>query len=454
MDPADIALPALPSAHAQAPVCIALSGGLDSSVLLALAAASPALRGNGLRALHVHHGLHPEADAWREHCRRSCDALGLPLQVIEVAVEPAGDGPEAAARRARHAAFAKALRHGEVLALAHHRDDQAETFLLRALRASGVDGLAAMRPWRALGTGWLWRPLLDLPRARLLAYAQSRGLAWIDDPSNADLHLDRNFLRHRVLPLLRERWPQADAAFAGSARLAADASALLDGGDEAALATVRGTSPQSLSVQGLHTLPPARRARVLRRWIAAQGLPPLPARGVARIEADLLGDAAGDGQARFAWSDALVRRWRDELHAMRPGPSLPAGYRATWDGLAPLRLPTGESLMLVPGEDQPIASTTGAASDMPSAAASPPWTVHARAGGERMVLPGRAHSHLLKHVLQDANVPPWLRARLPLLSATDGRVLAAGDVLRSAAFDAWLRHHGLRLRLQSAPGFP
>src|SRR5687768_5184369 len=154
---------------ADAQVVVALSGGLDSSVLLDLLSRSARMQGR-LRALHVHHGLQPAADAWVVHCRDACAAAGVPLRIAHVEVDRAsGRGLEAAAREARHAAFVAELRDGEVLALAHHRDDQAETFLLRALRASGPDGLAAMRPWRRFGRGWLWRPLLGVPRADLVA---------------------------------------------------------------------------------------------------------------------------------------------------------------------------------------------------------------------------------------------------------------------------------------------
>ena len=129
-------------------VLVGFSGGLDSSALLHLLARAPAPLHNGLRAIHVHHGLHPQADAWARHCQSTCEAWSIPLRVVRVEVARSGTGPEAAARAARHAAFAAELHDDEVLALAHHRDDQAETFLLRALRASGPDGLAAMRPWR------------------------------------------------------------------------------------------------------------------------------------------------------------------------------------------------------------------------------------------------------------------------------------------------------------------
>jgi tRNA(Ile)-lysidine synthase len=428
-----IALSEVLSRHEGRPVLVGFSGGLDSSVLLHACAASPSLRESGLRAIHVHHGLHRDAEAWAAHCERTCNALEIPLVVVRVAVEgDTGDGPEAAARNARHAAFNDALLDGEVLALAHHRDDQAETFLLRALRASGPDGLAAMRPWRRFGRGWLWRPLLALPRAQLLAYAREHGLRWIEDPGNVDTGFDRNFLRHRVMPLLRERWPQADAAFARSAALSDEAVDLLDAGDMPALADARQDDPHVLDATMLLRLPAARRARVLRRWIAELALPPLPAEGIARIEHELL-PAAADRVAGFAWHGALVRRWRDLLHADWQRPPLPADWARPWDGREPVRLPDG-GLLSLEGAGHFDASLL----------------LGTRQGGERITLPGRGHSHALKHVLQDLGVPPWLRERLPLLSSPQGELLAAGDVVYSAHFDAWLRVNDARLRWSCA----
>ena len=410
---------------ADAEVLVAFSGGLDSTVLLHTLACHHARR---LRAMHVHHGLQADADQWSQHCMQVCDALGVALTTVRVEVaRDAGTGLEASARHARHVAFDTELRDGEVLAHAHHRDDQAETFLLRALRASGPDGLGAMRSWRRFGRGWLWRPLLHTPRSELLAYARQHGLHWIDDPSNANTDLDRNFLRHRVLPLLRERWPQADAAFARSAALSADASELLAEGDALALASAGTLDPHTLSRSALHALPPARRARALRLWIATLDLPPLPAEGIAQVETELLG-ARDDAGPEFAWQGAAIRVWRDLLHADRQQTPLPSAWQAAWDGGAPLRLPTGGTLALqdVPGFDAPL-------------------RVHARQGGERITLPGRTHSHALKHVLQDLGVPPWVRERMPLLSDAAGTVLAAGDVAYSAGFDTWLRAHNARL---------
>ena len=427
---------ALPDDAAATAVIVALSGGLDSTVLLHGLAARPAIRQRGLRALHVHHGLQAEADAWASHCQALCSSLAVPLEIRRVEVgRGGGEGLEAAARAARHAAFAAVLGEGEVIALAHQRDDQAETFLLRALRSSGPDGRAAMRPWRRFGAGWMWRPLLGQPRARLEAWARTRGLAWIEDPANEDPAHDRSFLRSRLMPLLRERWPAADQAFARSATLCAEAADLLAERDHAALEALQGPDGLAhghhpgLPVAALRRLPRPERARLLRAGTTRRGLAPRPAPAVDAITALLA--ARPDGDAGYRWADAGIRIWRGRLHALplQALAPLPTDWSHAWDGSGPLRLPAGGSLSL-----------EGAA------AFEQPLHVHARRGGERLRLPGRDHSHALKHLLQEAGVAPWRRARMPLLSDGQGQLLAAGDQLLSAPLHAWLQARGARLR--------
>ena len=409
------------------PVLVGYSGGLDSSVLLHLLANDPDARRHGLRAIHVHHGLHADADAWVAHCQRECAALDVALQIVRVEVErDAGLGIEGAARAARHRAFAEALRDGEILAIAHHRDDQAETFLLRALRGSGVDGLASMRPWRAYARGWLWRPLLDIAQDELRDYAGAHGLRWIDDSSNNESRFDRNFLRNEVMPLLRERWPHAADNFVRSAALSAQAIDLLELEDASALLRVM-RDDHTLDLGALQDIPQQRRARILRRWIEGLGLPPLPGSGIDSIETELMA-APADAEARFDWAGARVQRWRNVLHADRIRDPLPPDWSQDWDGHTPLALPTGDRLELT-GTDRFDA----------------PLRVHARLGGERIALPGRTHHHSLKHVLQERDVPPWQRTRMPLLSESD-ELLAAGDSILSARMDAWLRASGACLR--------
>ena len=414
-----------PEGAAPPGLLVGYSGGLDSTVLLdALATAHP----GRVRALHVHHGLHADADAWAAHCRLTCDAMGVPLDVVNVLVVDVDAGPEAAARAARHGVFEAALGDGQWLALAHHRDDQAETFLLRALRGSGPDGLAAMRPWRRYGAGWLWRPLLGLPRETLQAYAEARALRWIDDPSNASSAFDRNFLRHQVMPLLRQRWPQAGEAFARAAGLQQQTSAALQAGDMVHVDVA--SSP--LPLERLRALSPIHRARHFRAWASHHGLPPVPARAVDWLEAELA-KPPSDGASQCQWEGALLRRWRDALYLEDGVPPLPADLDIAWDGREPLALPNGLHWRLDGAQ-----------------AFDAPLQVRARAGGERIQLAGRTHRHRLKHVLQGQGLPPWRRAALPLLVDAEGELMAAGDI-HSATLDAWLKARGAELVL-TIPG--
>ncbi|MGY0504095.1 tRNA lysidine(34) synthetase TilS [Luteimonas sp. e5] len=398
------------------------SGGLDSSVLLhALAALA---RGR-LRAIHVHHGLQAGADAWAAHCAGECAALGVPLLTERVQVHDEGHGPEAAAREARHAAFARHLRPGEILVLAHHQDDQAETFLLRALRGAGPDGLAAMRPWREYAAGALWRPLLDTPRDALLAHARAHGLRWIEDPSNASADFDRNWLRLELMPRLRQRWPHAAAGLARAAALQAEAVQLLQQDErEHALPA----DADHVALEALRAVPRPRRARLLREWLQARGLPPLPAEGVRWLEQELTRPPS-DGASRLHWAGTQLLRWRDALY-LDPGvAALPHGFHCEWDGRAPLHLPNG-LLWRLHG----------------ASAFDAPLQVRARRGDERIRLPNRSHHHRLKHALQAAGVPPWWRAAWPLLQDADGTLLAAGR-LHSAALATWLQQRGAWLEL-------
>lgn len=421
----------LPTAPGDAPIAVGFSGGRDSTVLLHLLAGDAGVRTRGLRALHVDHGLHPRSAEWAMRCHEACAALAVPFVSRRVQVVAAGEGPEAAARTARLAAFAEWQTPGETIALAHHRDDQAETVLLRLLRGAGGDGLAAMRARRPFGSGWLWRPLLAVPAADIVAWAQARGLHWIEDPSNDDTRLDRNFIRAQVLPLLRERWPQAPAALARSAGLLASQSALMADEDRRRLAQLTGADEATLHLPALLAQPPDWRDRLLRAWTAGLGLPPLPGDALATIHREVI-CAHDDAEPVFAWHGAQLRRWRDMLWAGWPLPPLPTGWCAEWDGRAPRELPTGERLALEP-----------------PTAFDAPLRLQARAGGERLRLPGRDHHSELKHVLQDLGIPPWLRARLPLLLAADGELLAAGDVVVSARLRNWLQARGSRLRLRT-----
>jgi tRNA(Ile)-lysidine synthase len=422
------AFPALVSLDA--PLLVGYSGGLDSTVLLHWLRRCTQAAGVGLRAVHVHHGLQPDADAWVQHCQQQCAALGIELVVHRVQVETGtGLGLEGAARQARRAAFVASLRDGETLALAQHQDDQAETFLLRALRGSGVDGLAAMSGDSMLAGHRLWRPLLQVPRDALHDYARAHDLHWIEDPSNDDAYADRNFLRLQVLPLLRQRWPHAAAALAGSADHCARTRGLLQEEDTELLAHLE-AAPRVLSLQLLRQVSPERAARVLRTWVASHGAAPLPGRVLQQMLEEMLPSAC-DRQAQVRWQDHVIQQWREHAYLLPAElPALPLDWQEEWDGRVPLALPDGGQLRL-----------------LGAAMFQQPMQVRARRGGERIVLPGRSHAHALKDCLQREHLAPWRRAQLPLLFA-DGNLLAAADVVIAAPLQAWLHAHDAQLRWQ------
>jgi tRNA(Ile)-lysidine synthase len=258
-----------------------------------------------MRAVHVDHGLQPAAADFRSFCQRTARRWRVPLQVVKVRVAVGrGDSLEEAARQARRAALARALRPGEVLLTAQHADDQLETLLLALMRGAGPRGLAAMPAAMPFAGTRLLRPLLDFGGAGIAAYARRAGLEWVEDPTNADSRYDRNFLRARVLPALRERWPAAAHTAARSARHCAAASELLDA---AALRDLElAADGADLEVAILRRFAPARRATVLRAWIRRAGARAPNERHLRQIEAMMA--ARRDAHPELRLPDAILRR--------------------------------------------------------------------------------------------------------------------------------------------------
>jgi tRNA(Ile)-lysidine synthase len=387
---------------------VAFSGGLDSTVLLHAAAG---LRRDlpPLRAVHIDHGLQAASASWTGHCRRFCETLAIEFIARSVRVDlQCGEGLEAAARRARYAALADLLRPGECLLTAHHLDDQAETVILQLLRGCGPHGLAAMASVDSFAAGMHARPLLDLEREALAEYARAAELSWIDDPSNSDTRLRRNYLRHEILPQLRRYWPAVSRTLARSARHAAAAAELLDERAEEDLGRLQGPRPDMLSVSGLASLSRARADNVLRRWLHCLSLPLPGTAQLERVHKEVL-PARPDATPLLSWPGGEIRRYRDWLYAMEPLASPPdPGLVLRWDDLGqPLALPGGASL------SARLVRDGGLRTDLA------PLIVRFRQGGERCRPAMRSgHAHTLKGLLQEAGMPPWLRSHVPLLYTT------------------------------------
>lgn len=390
---------------------VGYSGGVDSHVLLHLLATHRSRWPEGtLEALYIDHGLQPASAAWGEQCAQVCRDLDLPFRALRVNARPTvGESPEAAARRARYAAFAAELAPNTALLTAHHRDDQAETLLLQLLRGAGPHGLAAMPAATRLGQGWLLRPLLETDRADLLAYAHAHGLRWIEDASNADSGFDRNYLRHHILPLLRERWPAATRTLARSAQWCAETADWLDAEADADLAQVVTTCPDGLYLPALRELSELRQRNLLRRWLRRLNLPIPDSRQLAHILHDVL-TAGRDRQPWIRWPGGEVRRYRDALYALPPLPAHDPGRSWVWRPVADRWLPLD-----LPGIGGLQWWETVGAGLSAAVLADITLTVRFRRGGERFQPVGRRHSQELKKLLQEAGIPPWERERLPLL---------------------------------------
>ena len=393
---------------------IALSGGLDSTVLLHALAVTRERHGKALLAVHIDHRLQADSASWSEYCRRLAGRLGVEIHVDRVTVDAAASGGlEAAAREARYGALAQHVGDGDWLLSAHHRDDQAETLLLNLMRGSGPVGLAGIGLLSRFGSGWLVRPLIDVPRAALESYAAAQDLRWVEDPSNEDLRFDRNYLRHAVLPALEQRWSGVSERLARSADLAAEAAAMLEELAEIDLQRT-GKRVTRIDVEGLLALPEARQRNLLRYAARRAGLP-LP--GAARLNA-VLDDvlrAREDAQPLVAWQGGELRRYRGKLYL------LPPMQQTAWEPGQPFSGPTlwlGPglgSLRLAPGADRGLSDSTVARG----------LSIRLREGGEKFRPMGRRHTRKLKKLLQEEGVVPWMRERLPLVYAGEQLVAVA-----------------------------
>lgn len=406
----DFLLPRIPP---DARLCLGYSGGLDSAVLLRVLADLRQAIPFQLSAVHVHHGLSANADAWAAFCQRSCARLGVPIAVERVAVERGGTGVEAAARAARYRVFA--AQPADFLVLAHQQDDQAETFLLRLLRGSGARGLAAMAKQRGMvaPTIRLLRPLLDQPRQLLEAFAAQHDVAHIDDESNQDLSLDRNWLRHRVLPLLGEHYPACRPVLARNAALFEESAGLLD--DLARLDLAKLGDGHGLRLAALRSLGDARARNLLRYWLTdATGLVLSHAR-LRDMLAQLLG-APTDRQPSWQLGDWLLHRYGGYARLLPGGEALP-GEGWVWQGEAALPLAGRGELWFARATGRGVRAEVLTAGQV---------QVTWRRGGEKFQPHCRRPRRPLKDLLREAGLSPPLRQRLPLVYAGDRLVWVAG----------------------------
>jgi tRNA(Ile)-lysidine synthase len=386
---------------------LAFSGGVDSCVLLhALVQAKKTLDVN-LQVMHVHHGLSPNADAWADFCANTCAGYQVPFACVKVQVEKgAGLGLEAAAREARYQALLAA--NADVILLAHHQDDQAETLLLQLLRGAGLKGLSAMASQDAQRS--LLRPLLDISRLEIEAYAQAAQLTWIEDESNLDTQYDRNYCRHEVMPVLKARFPAAGATLARSASHMAEAADLLDelAQIDAQICVFEGR----IDVACLSALSLPRAKNLFRWWLLSlHFLAPSKERLDDMLKQ--LSNAGADATIKIVLNkatDTYLRRYQGFAYIETNHPEHATEIAMIWQGEAALTMPDGTQLVFERKQGEGLAVDRLGGHKL---------RIASRQGGERFKPDLARPTRTLKHLLQEANMPPWLRERLPLIYLDD-----------------------------------
>lgn len=394
---------------------LGLSGGLDSCVLLHLLAQARSSFPFDLHAMHVHHGISPNADSWAAFCQAQCDALNVPFSLVRVQLDADSKlGLEGHARQLRYAALFNNSLQADFVLSAHHQDDQAETLLLQLFRGAGLKGLASMAA--SDGDRHLLRPLLNVPRTVLEDYAKQHGISWCEDESNNNTQYERNFIRHEVLPVLKARNPAIKNTLARTAAHAAEASDLLNA--LAALDAKNLVENGSLCLQGLAKLDEARLKNVLRWWLAEHDLSMPSSEYLSEISQQLLqakADANIDIVLNHKSQQAFkLKRYQQRAYIVKP--QVMASFDLVWNGEPTLDLPNGGQLQFSQVRGAGLALKFGMSK----------LRISQRKGGENFKPNALRPTRTLKHLLQEANMPPWQRENLPLVYWQDTLAFVPG----------------------------
>ncbi|MDH5711381.1 MAG: tRNA lysidine(34) synthetase TilS [Gammaproteobacteria bacterium] len=392
---------------------VGYSGGLDSHVLLHLCSQNTRLP---VRAVHIHHGLQSEADQWSTHCAEVCAALQVPFKTIHVdASKRSGESPEESARKARYQALTAELESGDCLLTAHHQDDQSETVLLQLFRGAGPAGLAAMPMIRELKQGVHARPMLGFSRAEIECYAKENALIWIDDPSNTDTDFDRNLLRQRIIPDIRQRWPGLGESLSKVALQQQDALEITETLAALDLSTVVMQQHNVISINALGKLSRARQLNVLRLWIH-RCAEDAPTAHVLHELTDSLIPAADDACPEVCWGSSEIRRFQNGVYCLK---------KIEHDASKVFDWNPRDNLMLSNLGIELTAQSLDGQGVKPELIQQR-LKVAFRQGGEKIKPVGRKGTHSLKKLMQEAGIPPWQRNRIPLIYFNDELVCVFG----------------------------
>lgn len=417
-------------------IFIGYSGGIDSHVLLHLCASIPTIKAK-ITAVYVHHGLQAEADAWAVHCQQQVQRLDIKFKQLRVNASPkSGQSPEEAARNARYAALQSLMQPNDVVLIAQHQADQLETVLLQLFRGSGLAGLSGIPSSKQLGRGFLLRPLLDVPKQELEAYAKSHDLCWVEDPSNQSSEYRRNFLRNDIIPLLKSHWPSLDKTVARSASHCAQAQQVITDIVQQQMATVFNPDDDTLMISELNRYSSPQQKHIIRYWLQHLGLTMPSHVLLEQIQATLL-KANADRDPLIKRSSYVLRRYRNKLYCLRSiadESTMTGRWLPTYTSFP---YSTQYRLMCVP-------TSAGILSDVWNCANV---EVRFRQGGEKIRLPNRSGHHALKKLYQEAGIPIWERGTQPLVYVDD-QLAAVGERWISAEFYQERQHACVAFRIQ------
>ena len=425
---------------------VGYSGGLDSHVLLHVII--ELIGKKRITAVHVNHQLSSNSDIWQKHCEDRCLEIGVDIICKTVSIKNRGTGIEDAARNARYSVFEKLLKKNDLLILAHHADDQIETMLFRLFRGSGIKGMSGMPISRLLGNGELFRPLLPFFRRDLESYASANQINWIEDDSNLDIAFDRNFIRHKLIPTINERWPNSSFKLNRSANIFAESDFLINILAQKDFKIVTEVSERvgwSISIDKLNGFEIIRQKNILRYWFNLHNLT-LPSYAVLDNALNQMIGSKIDAEPIVSWGDLQLRRFNKKLYLLplnfedpnysvkkKKGRELLEKNSIKWDGSSHLILPDSSSLCVK------LKMKGGLRIDVKKN-----LEIRFRSGGERCKPQGRSGSNTLKKLFQEYSLEPWLRNNIPLIYI-DNRLAAVGDLWVCDEFCAESDELGIQL---------
>jgi tRNA(Ile)-lysidine synthase len=408
---------------------VGFSGGADSSALLYALCQLKNQYSTPIKAIHVNHGIHVDADLWQEQCKEFCEQLGVELVCLEIRLQgDTGSGQEAEARHLRYKAISEFLNQDDCLLTAHHADDQAETLFLNLMRGSGVDGLSAMPQTRILGKGLLHRPLLGFENAALIEYLKENNVAWLEDPSNQELQHDRNFLRHQVMPLLESRWQGVSQRLLLSRNAMAETRSLLERVADEHLQHYL-CHPYVLQIAADLNKDQALFKLVIRRWLQQRGVPSIPLRSLEALNTQIR-QSDSENKVCVQWGDCSLRYHQDQLWLLNRIEIQPCPDREWPAGQAAIHL--GDELGELMLEGASMGGPPGA------------FAVRNRKTCQTNSIRQGKHHKSLKNLFQSAGIPDWLRDYIPLCEL-QGEVVAIGNWCFDDHFAKWMSENNVNL---------